>query len=149
MGDSAYKDNDGRSKFYPITQPHDTAVHNSGMGHSRKKAIISLIAIDVKQSVTFNYDDTIQLHKASIAPIGAPLGSYINIRSLDNDGSIKEHLCNGLLLYGDKLIIIESQRLIKITSLEKLRVTVYNSDGTGVEDSAAAFRVLINFTMFR
>lgn len=143
---------------YPIFQttprPLGTTTFFSGAGDNGSPAngpelMFNLSSTDTSKQIEIEFIEDVHMKDGVIRMENAPLGSYIDVEIVDPvDGVVGAYLKKVPLLGTGRIDFNTDDQEIIQDGL-KVRVTVYNSDGTGDKDAAAAFKVIGFFEMYR
>lgn len=155
MGDTPDKDDDGRQKVIPITQPHKTESYYAGVDDSGTEIgkgrlqLINITAADNNKKINCTYLQRVFLHQVYIMYNGAPFGASVDIVIKDDTNTVVEVFAKDFILYGTGLVKLKSEKIIRIRNTDKINITVNNSKGTGIQDPPADFNAALNLKLFR
>ena len=149
-----HRDATGIITIHSSPRPDGMTTYFSGAGDSGgiglgNRMIFNLTASDASKSVDLNYSEDVYLKDGVINYKDAPLGSCLSVEIIHPINGIVKKYATKLPLLGTGRTDINSEDSGKIDFGLKVRVTVYNSDGTGDQDVASAFKVCGLLEMYR
>lgn len=156
--DLSLKSDDGREKIFVTNKPLGTTTYFSGGCEADASEIVfNMTANDSSKSVDLQFNQTIYMIGGEVSFKDAPLGAHFDI-SCWIGGETPTKVSS----YGDKIFILGtgsrqyvSQDRDPVPSEAApgvpmfLRLTLYNSSGTGEQDAAAAFKFCGNLFTYR
>lgn len=148
-----FRDQTGITQVISSPKPLGNDIFFSGRGDGSNpgdgtKMIFKMLSTDTSKFVDIEYDEKIYHQSVKIIYSNVPLGAYIDIDVLSG-ATVVASFVKGYLLHDTGVISLEGEDKSLINNSLKLRITVFNSDGTGDEDAAADFKVAVNFKFYR
>ena len=137
---------DGMSTFFSSCS--DSASEGSGLGD--KAALFNMAADDTEKSVDLTFNEEVRIKDGHVAHIDAPLGAMISAVGYTPDGetAVAAFVVRAAIL-GTGWQVFDTEDYGTLPAGFRLRITVYNSTGTGGQDAPAAFKVAARVEMFR
>lgn len=154
-----WHDDAGRSKVFSSNKPVGTTTFYSGGDEHGHEIVFNMLATDASKSVDLQFDQIIYMIGGQVSYAGAPLGAHFSIECrIDLGGGSSTAVSS----YGDKIFFLGTGGS-QLVSQERdvippevspgvaffLRLTVYNSSGTGEHDAPAAFKFCGNLFTYR
>lgn len=121
---------------------------SSGIG-AGARLLFNLLSTDASKSITIEYDERVDIADIIILSRGAPFGSHIKIEILNASDTVIEIVAINVPLISERIFTLDCDGRTTVGDTDKLKITVYNSSGTGGEDAAAAFVCAFTVEMFR
>lgn len=118
-----------------------TGCGDNGVIGNGNELLFSLEAGDSSQSVDLEFTEVVSVKDGIIHCIEAPFGAYVDVEVVDPTSGVVGRFCQKVFVHGSNRFMLNTEDKSDIAVGLKLRVTVYNSDGTGIKDAAKAFKV--------
>ena len=145
---------DGLPHTYPSPRPVGLTTYFSGSGDNGgiangNELLFSLADTDASQEVDLSYNETVYIKDWFMICRGAPFGSYIDVEIVHPTAGVVGSFCKKVFLLDSFPIPLNTEDRCCIEVGLKVRVTVYNSDGTGIKEPKAAFTGVSRIEMYR
>lgn len=149
-----YRDSKGLNRVHVSPRPNNTETYFAGAGDSGgigngNQLIFNLSNTDVSKSVDLTYSENVFMKDGVIRFTNAPLGSYLDLEIVHPVAGVIGSYARKLHLLGDGRIDVNSEDYAEITAGLIVRISVYNSNGTGEQDPASNFKVCGFLEMYR
>lgn len=147
---------DGMLHVHPSPRPSNMSTYfssvsdNTGVGDGSDLLIFNMTISDSSKSIDIVYSDLVYIKDGFVACQNAPLGSLVSAEVYDPTGTTKI----GAFVYKAALldtmpVPFDTEDKGTLPAGYILRLTVYNSNGTGDQDAAADFKAIARVEMFR
>lgn len=131
------------------TTTHFTGAGDNGAPGNGARVIFNMLATDPSKPIDTTFIEDVHVKDGVILMKDAPLGSYISVEVVHPVAGVVGVYLNKVPLLGTGRIDFNTDDQETISQGLTIRCTVYNSDGTGDQDPAAAFQVVGFFEMYR
>lgn len=143
---SANRTIDGNPIVHTTSKPFGTNTFFFGAGDdgdgyvgAGDRLLFKLSASDSSKYIDVEFAEDVYIKDGFIQAISAPFGACFSVEIIDSE-SIVQGFVKHAPIYGDTNYYFSSNDNALLTTDYKIRVTVANSDGTGGQDAAAAFK---------
>lgn len=150
-----YRDGIGLPRVHTSPRPDGTVTYFSGAGDDQsagdgERLIFNMLSTDSSKSKTISFNENVHIKDGIAITHDAPIGSKLDIEVLDpNDNPVMSFVKSYNLL-GTGPIYLNSEDQEKLSSILKLRVTVYNSvSGQPDHEAPKNFKLIGNFESYR
>jgi len=112
------------------------------------KLLISMASTDSSKSLSFSFTETVVIKRGILCFSGAPFGAYFDCHVLSGE-TVVHSFAKGFNIYGTGMVEMDTGEESFLEQGLTMKIEVYNSNGTGDEDAASAFKVWGNLLVRR
>lgn len=154
MGDTSTRTEEGMPKVYVTHRPDGTTTKFVGARDNEVEAgcariLFNMTSTDTSKSVDMTFSSDVYLKDGMIVPKDGPLGAYLDVEIFHPVAGFVDYYCRKVPIFGSTPLPLNSEDRQHIPAGLIIRLTVYNSDGTGEQDAAADFQMAGWIELFR
>ena len=142
---------------YPSSRPMNHYTYFASEGDSGApgtygggpRAEFKMLSTDVSKSVEVTFNELVYLKDGLIMAPNAPFGACVDVEVLLPNDYFILYFCKAVPLYGNFPVELNTEDRATLPQGWKLKMTIYNSTGTGDHEPPADFNVSARFELFR
>lgn len=151
MGATPDRTEDGRPIVYATAKPFDTSTKFEGRGDGQNDPLllVKMTASDTEKFVEAGFSDTVHIKEGYVYVRNAPFGARVDVEVLMPDDTPVDYFCRDFFVCGSGLVKLETSDSSELPPSLKLRLTVKNSNGDGIQDPPGDFELSGVIELFR